>query len=149
MTLRILYNGDCPICSREIAHYRRQAASHGADIAFEDIAGADLAAWGLSADAARRRLHACDGGKMLHGMAAFRALWARLPGWRWLARLAGLPFVGAVFALAYDEVAAPLLHRLASRRKAGKARIPGAQGRRPLRCPPRRATLRRQPEDGS
>lgn len=112
MTLHVLYNGDCPLCSREIALYKRQAARHGADIAFEDIARADLAAWGLSADAARRRLHARQAGKMLHGLAAFRALWSRLPGWCWLDRLAGMPVLGSLFALAYDRVAAPLLYRL-------------------------------------
>lgn len=116
MMLRILYNGGCPICSREIAIYQRQAARHGADITFEDIAGADLAAWGLSADAARRRLHARQGNDLLHGLAAFRALWARLPGWRWLARASALPLLGSLFALAYDCVAAPILYRLARRR---------------------------------
>lgn len=85
MMLLILYNGGCPICAREIAHYRRLALRLGADIAFEDLGKTDLALWGLNPDTARRRLHARDAGRVLHGLAAFRALWARLPGWRWLA----------------------------------------------------------------
>ena len=111
MTLKVLYNGSCPICSREIRLYKRLAARHGVDIAFEDIASTDLADWGLSADVARRRLHAREAGQMLHGLAAFRALWARLPGWRWLARAADMPVLGSLFALIYDWVAAPLLYR--------------------------------------
>ena len=121
MTLCILYNGDCPICAREIALYRRLATRHGADIAFEDLGEADLALWGLNADTARRRLHARDAGRVLHGMAAFRALWACLPGWRWLAWLTGLPGLGAVFALAYDRLAAPLLYRMARRRERARS----------------------------
>jgi predicted DCC family thiol-disulfide oxidoreductase YuxK len=115
MTLRILYNGACPICAREIAHYRRLATGCGAAIAFDDLTTADLSPWGLTADAARRRLHARDGTVRLAGLAAFRALWARLPGWRWLARLTGLPGVQALADWAYERIAAPWLYRRSCR----------------------------------
>ncbi len=115
MTLRILYNGACPICSREIAHYRRLAAARGAPVVFDDLNQTDLGRWGLSADQARRRLHALDGTARLDGLAAFRALWALLPGWRWLARLTGLPLVRPLAALAYDRIAAPILYRRSCR----------------------------------
>lgn len=118
MTLRILYNGACPICSREIALYRRLAARHDAPLTFEDLDKADLCGWNLTPDQARRRLHAMDGDERLHGLAAFRALWARLPGWRWLAWLSGLPLLRPLVGLVYDRVAAPLLYRLARRRGA-------------------------------
>lgn len=120
MTLCILYNGACPICAREIAHYRRLARRHGAAVDFQDLNTSDLAAWGVSADAARRRLHA----RLLHdsrgewrgdGLPAFRALWARLPGWRWLAWLTGLPLIRPLAALVYDRIAAPLLYRRSCR----------------------------------
>lgn len=115
MTLSILYNGACPICSREIAHYQRLARRHGAAVDFQDLNIADLAQWGISADAARRRLHARQGQCRVDGLPAFRALWAQLPGWRWLARLTGLPLIRPLAALAYDRVAAPLLYRRSCR----------------------------------
>ena len=111
MTLHILYNGACPICSREIALYRRQAERAGADLAFDDLNTADLAVWGVTADQARRRLHAMQDGRRLDGVAAFRALWARLPGWRWLARAIGLPGIRGLAAICYDRIAAPWLYR--------------------------------------
>ncbi len=112
MTLRILYNGNCPICAREISLYRRLAERHAAMLRFEDLNSVDLGDWNLTPDQARRRLHVIDGDVRLHGLAAFRALWSRLPGWRWLARAAAMPVLGGLLALACDRVAAPLLYRL-------------------------------------
>ena len=116
MTLRVLYNGACPICSREIRLYRRLAERHAAPLRFEDLNSTDLSGWNLTPDQARRRLHALDGDRRLHGLAAFRALWARLPGWRWVAWASGLPVLRPVVGLVYDRIAAPLLYRLSGAR---------------------------------
>jgi predicted DCC family thiol-disulfide oxidoreductase YuxK len=118
MTLRILYTGTCPICSREIAHYQRLAARTGAALAFDDLNAVDLAPWGVTADQARRRLHAHDGARRLDGLAAFLALWTRLPGWRWLARLTGLPGIRQAAGWGYERIAAPWLYRRSCRAQA-------------------------------
>lgn len=115
MALHILYNGSCPICAREIALYRRQAETVGAPLVFDDLNRVDLGAWGLSADQARRRLHARHDTHRMDGMAAFRALWAHLPGWRWLARVTALPAVRPLVDLVYDRLAAPWLYRRSCR----------------------------------
>ena len=67
----ILYNGRCPICSAEIAHYSARAAATGADLQFTDLNTAPLQDWGISADQAIRRLHARHGGQVLSGFPAF------------------------------------------------------------------------------
>jgi predicted DCC family thiol-disulfide oxidoreductase YuxK len=121
MTLRVLYNGACPICAREIAHYRALAARHGADLAFDDLNTTDLAAWGLTPDQAMRRLHARAGSLRLAGLAAFRGLWERLPGWRWLAWLTGLPGIRQAADWSYERIAAPWLYRRSCR--AGACRV--------------------------
>lgn len=113
----VLYNGACPICAREIAGYRRAAARHDAPLRFEDLDQADLAAWGLSHEAARRRLHLRQDGQVLAGLPAFLALWARLPGWRWLARGLGLPGVRQVAHAVYEGLLAPLLAAMDRRRR--------------------------------
>lgn len=120
-TLTVLYDGSCPLCRREIAHAQGLAQGRASSaLCFVDIS-AGAGAGGLS-DAERARLLARfhvqrDDGSRLDGAAAFVAMWARLPGWRWLARLARLP--GALTALewAYRGFLKmrPGLQRLASR----------------------------------
>ncbi len=114
----VVYNGSCPICSREIAAYRRRAARYGIALEFLDASRETdrLVAVGLDGDRALRRLHLVGGGRILGGVEAFAALWAGLPGWRWLARLVRLPGVRAVADFAYERIAAPLLYRWHRRR---------------------------------
>lgn len=94
-TLTVLYDGACPLCQREIGHLRGLAQRQGdRGLCFVDIRG-DVAPEGLSAAdraalLARFHVQRSDGSR-LDGAAAFVALWARLPGWRWIARLARAP----------------------------------------------------------
>lgn len=73
--LEILYNGRCPICSAEIAQYRRQAEHAHAPVLFIDLHDATLAYWGLNADQATRRFHARKDGQIISGFPAFRHFW--------------------------------------------------------------------------
>ena len=85
MITEILYNGRCPICSAEIAHYRARAAATEADLRFTDLNTAPLADWGISADQATRRLHARHDGRIVSGFAAFLLIWQACragAGWR-------------------------------------------------------------------
>lgn len=109
---KVLYNDTCPVCSFEIDHYRKTAAD--LPIRFDRITQA--ADWGISPDQAVRRLHVMQGGKLLSGMAAFRALWSVMPRYRWLSRLTALPLIRSVLDAGYDNIAAPLLYRAHLRR---------------------------------
>lgn len=120
----ILFNGDCPICSREIAAYRREAEAAGLPLRFDDLNATDLARWGVSAEDARRRLHVVQAGRVLAGVPAFLALWAALPRWRWLARLVGLPGLRQAAGLVYDNALAPALYAMDRRRRARSAGRP-------------------------
>ncbi len=104
-TLTVLYDGGCPLCRREIAHVRGLAEKQAdSALCFVDVshgAGSDSE---FAAERARllARFHVQrSDGSRLDGAAAFVAMWSRLPGWRWLARLARLPGMLFLFELAY------------------------------------------------
>ena len=83
----VYFDGGCPICSREIAMYRRQP---GADkVQWIDVArcgSAELGA-GLTREAAMARLHLRrPDGSLVSGAAAFTGLWRVLPRWAWIGR---------------------------------------------------------------
>lgn len=81
--LTVLYDGSCPLCSREIAFYKRQRGA--ATVVWIDIAqtGAGEVVPGLSRDQALARFHIVDtNGKLLSGGAAFSRLWQVLPVFR-------------------------------------------------------------------
>lgn len=84
----VYFDGACPLCRREIAHYRSQAGA--AAIAWVDAAECDTVELGsgLSRGEALARLHARRAdGSLVSGVAAFAVIWSRLPAYRWLAPL--------------------------------------------------------------
>jgi predicted DCC family thiol-disulfide oxidoreductase YuxK len=111
-TLTVLYDGACPLCRREIAHYQSlaRALADAADgdpaapaVHFADVSDPAVA---LPPQRTRaqllRRFHVRRAdGTLVDGAAAFVVLWARLPGWRWLARLARVPGVTPLLELSY------------------------------------------------
>lgn len=114
--LEVIYNDECPVCRAEVDGHAARARAGGLPVRFTPIGSADLAAHGLTADDAARRLHAVRGGRLLSGLEANRAMWAAMPGWRWLARLTGLRPVRPVAAALYDRALAPALYALHRRR---------------------------------
>lgn len=130
----VLYNAECPICSREVGLYRREAEARGAALRFETLTEGAPERHGLTRDEAARRLHVVRGGEVLSGLEAFRALWAALPRTAWLSRLTGLPVLRPLVDLVYDRLAAPLLyamHRRRMRRAGGLRRGPVGVGSDP------------------
>jgi predicted DCC family thiol-disulfide oxidoreductase YuxK len=83
----LYFDGACPVCAREIAHYRQQAGSESivwvnAATCSPELLGSDLS----RADAlARLHLRRPDG-SLVSGAAAFVGIWQHLPRWAWLAR---------------------------------------------------------------
>jgi predicted DCC family thiol-disulfide oxidoreductase YuxK len=123
---RVLYNANCPVCRFEIDHYRKVARRDDLPVAFDDLNGPELAAWGIDADAAARRLHVRRGDEVLSGFPAFLALWSEMPRMRWLARALDRPGLRPAGGWVYDRIGAPLLYRAHRRReargRAGEAR---------------------------
>jgi predicted DCC family thiol-disulfide oxidoreductase YuxK len=98
----MFFDGACPLCRREVAHYRR--LDRAGAVRWVDIAAdpASLAPLGVLPAAAMRRLHALDSrGRLQTGAWAFAAIWEALPYYRWLARLVRLPGVLPLLDRAY------------------------------------------------
>ena len=72
--------------------------------------------WGLTPDLAARKLHVIENGQLVAGAPAFLALWEKMPRFRPLARLLGLPGLRQIAGLVYDTVLAPALYALHRRR---------------------------------
>ncbi len=113
---RVLYNGDCPVCSAEIGHYASYSGRKGLPIRFEDLNRDDLEDWGLSRDDAARRLYVLKDGQIHSGIPAFIVLWRDMPRYRWLARVVSVPGIHLLACLVYDHFLAPLIYRWHLRR---------------------------------
>jgi predicted DCC family thiol-disulfide oxidoreductase YuxK len=113
----LFYDGGCPLCRREIAHYRR--LDRDGALEWVDLLAAPerLRQVGLDTRQAMARLHVIDvDGRLISGVAGFVAIWRRLPYYRHLARV--VTGLGLLRPLdwAYSHFAA---RRFRSRCKAG------------------------------
>lgn len=86
--LTVFFDGGCPLCRREIDHYRRveqPGRIHWIDIT-RDLEA--LQAHGLEPRDAMASFHVRSADGRWHiGAEAFIALWHRLPRYRWLAKV--------------------------------------------------------------
>ena len=83
----VLFDGGCPMCRREIAHYRRLEGSDR--LAWIDIAQTpDIEQrFGVSPSVAMALFHVRDpSGDWQVGAYGFAELWGHLRGYRWLSR---------------------------------------------------------------
>ena len=95
--LTVLYDGACPLCRREIGIYR--GLRPNTPVCFSDVSdAAQPLPPGTTREQLLARFHVrSHDGQLLSGAQAFLALWAALPGWRWLALTGRLP--GATWAM--------------------------------------------------
>ena len=116
--LQVFYDGSCPLCAREIAFYQRRQGSDA--VCWVDVADRETleVTPGLSKDEALARFHVKKSdGSLVSGGAAFAELWAALPGFRTLGRLAQRPVFVWVLNGSYDVFLKfrPFLQRLAAK----------------------------------
>ena len=102
--LTVFYDGACGVCAREINHYR--GIDTEGRLALVDISAADFdpAAHGRTLDQFMAELHVLTPeGEFLTGVAAFAAIWDRLPGagFPFLASLVRFPLVSPLADLGY------------------------------------------------
>jgi predicted DCC family thiol-disulfide oxidoreductase YuxK len=100
--LTVYFDGQCPVCSREIAMYRRQAGAGSIDwVDATACPEANLGA-GLSRQGALARLHVRTAdGQLTSGARAFTTLWRHLPRTAWLGKLLSHRPFPAILELGY------------------------------------------------
>jgi len=118
--LTVLYDGACPLCRREIAVYSNlQPLQLDAPVCFADVSSAAVPLpSGTTREQLLARFHVMGrDGQLLSGAQAFLALWAALPGWRWLALAGRLPGAGWLLERMYRLFlrCRPTLQRWAAR----------------------------------
>lgn len=100
----VFYDGGCPVCRREIAHYQRLDRQGRID--WHDIVAHPeaLERVNLNFGQAMRRFHVVDTqGVLRSGAQAFIVVWQQLPGWRWLARIVRALRLTAVLEWGYEQ----------------------------------------------
>jgi predicted DCC family thiol-disulfide oxidoreductase YuxK len=89
-TVTVWYDGDCPLCTREIALMRR--LDRRAAITFVDVSGA-VGKCPVERRELLARFHAEENGRLVSGAEAFAAMWRAVPVLRPLGLLARNPTV--------------------------------------------------------
>jgi len=100
--ITVLYDGDCPLCTREIEMLRRRDPE-GRAARFEDIAapGFDPARYGKTRAELMARIHGVlPDGRLVEGVEVFRRVYAAV-GLGWLVRPTGWPLLRPAFDAAY------------------------------------------------
>lgn len=84
----VFFDGSCPLCSREIEHYRRLDGSD--NLLWVDVSKENdlIESYDLDKETAMARFHVMDAdGNWQTGAYAFAELWSHLPRYRWLSYL--------------------------------------------------------------
>jgi predicted DCC family thiol-disulfide oxidoreductase YuxK len=96
--IKLLYDGDCPLCLREVNFLKKRDADRGL-VAFVDIAADDYspeANAGITFEAAMGRIHAVlPDGTVIQNVEVFRRVYEIL-GMGWIYAITKLPVIGAL-----------------------------------------------------
>lgn len=118
----VFYDGSCPMCSREIKHYRRLKGSES--IQWIDAATNvhELEKHGLTRDQAMARFHVLDAKQQWQtGAYGFIELWSHLPAYRWLSNTVSTLKAAPLLDKAYTRFASWRMRRQC---KSGQCQIP-------------------------
>jgi uncharacterized protein len=106
------FNGDCPVCRFEMSRYEQHCIATGTQMRFIDATRHTqlLSDCALRSEHLEGRVYLRDhNGQILSGLPALIALWSRMPGYGWLARLFSVPVWHPIASFLYDLVVAPSL----------------------------------------
>ena len=123
-SLELIYNGSCPVCSAEVAHFDRIATASGCELSLTDTSlnPTVLESYGLKIDDLERRLYVRDNRGRLHaGVDAGVRLLAELKPYKRLADILRMPGFYGLATLLYEGIHAPTLMRYSAKRRARRS----------------------------
>ncbi|MEM8863974.1 MAG: DUF393 domain-containing protein [Planctomycetota bacterium] len=123
--VEVFYDGDCPLCLREINMLRRLDRQER--ILFTDIAAEsfDASRYGIDQETLMAEIHGrLPDGSWIIGVEVFRRLYTAV-GWGWLVAPSRLPGVRQVLDFGYRQFAKHRL-RLTGRCHAGACEVPAS-----------------------
>ena len=111
----VFFDGDCPLCSREIGFYQQQEGAKA--INWVDVTKANLndLSLDLTQEDALTRFHVVTrSGKLVSGGEAFASLWLSLPKFHWVGQLFQISLLASILEVIYKIFLSfrPLLQRL-------------------------------------
>jgi predicted DCC family thiol-disulfide oxidoreductase YuxK len=98
----VFFDGQCPLCSREIGFYQRQVGARA--INWVDVTKVNLndLPSGLTRESALARFHVVTAeGELVSGGEAFSSLWLTLPAFNWAGRLFRLSLLASFLEAGY------------------------------------------------
>ena len=104
--ITVFYDGACPRCVRDRQQYESKDPQPGTEVAWFDITGRDdeLKALGIDPRKALTELHIRTAdNKILSELDAYRVLMARIPEYRLLGWLIGLPVIRPLISRLYHH----------------------------------------------
>ena len=107
--IKVLFNDSCPICSKEINHYK----SLENNINWLDINDLEISTKlsGKSHRELLRRLHVIKDEKVFSGVSAFIIMWENIPKYRWIAYIISTPIIYQVSVIFYEVIALFLFYK--------------------------------------
>ena len=101
--IKVLFNDSCPICAKEINHYKSIENS----INWIDINDLELACKisGKNHKELLRRLHVIQDDKVYSGVKAFIIMWENIPKYKWIARIVSIPIIYHISIVSYEIIA--------------------------------------------
>ena len=101
MKLTVLFDGNCGICSKEIAFYKR--ISQSGQFVWQDINSIDLKKkYNIELYSALKHLHVIDNEKVLIGVDAFARIWGNIKYFKMLSFLIQLPLIYSLAKYFYN-----------------------------------------------
>jgi predicted DCC family thiol-disulfide oxidoreductase YuxK len=101
--MQVFYDGACPLCSREMAHYRKKDRLHRLETVDIAAPGFDARAYGLDPVKVQQMMHVrMADGRIFTQVRAFVKIWEAERTWwttllRWLLRVPGVMALAGVF----------------------------------------------------